>query len=95
MKDHPELTKTKGSYVEQLNVHNEEINQYYNNRSTTVDQMKELVRSIIVGTNDKDLDHKSPATKLFLLHLSQKRTKNDVLSLVWSARMKGDNLGVI
>lgn len=90
-----ELTKTKGSYVEQLLAHEAEINQAYNSKAVSTETMKEVVRQIVMGTNDKDFDHKSPATKRFLFHLQTKKTKCEVLSLVWSARMKGDNLGVI
>ena len=90
-----ELTTTKGSYVEQLRSHKTEIEGLYNSRSINVGQMKEIVRKIIVETNDKELSEKSPATKRFLLHLNMSKTKLDVLQLVWNAQMKGDKLGVI
>ncbi|MCR5224916.1 MAG: hypothetical protein K6C34_02430 [Alphaproteobacteria bacterium] len=75
--------------------HKTEIEGLYNSRSINAGQMKEIVRKIIVETNDKELSEKSTATKRFLLHLNQSKTKLDILQLVWNAQMKGDNLGTI
>jgi hypothetical protein len=54
-----------------------------------------LVESIVVGTNTKDLEHKSQATKRFLMYLRKQRTKDGIMTLVWNARLKGDGLGVL
>jgi transcriptional accessory protein Tex/SPT6 len=90
-----ELTTKKGSYVENLVAHEAEINKAYSNYSIKTPQFMSLVESIVVGTNTKDLEHKSQATKRFLMYLRKQRTKDGIMTLVWNARLKGDGLGVL
>ena len=90
-----ELTTKKGSYVENLVAHEAEINNAYNNYSIKVPQFMSLVEAIVVDTNSKDLEHKSQATKRFLISLRKQRTKDGIMTLVWNARLKGDGLGVL
>jgi len=94
-KTNVELTTKKGSYVENLVAHETEINNAYNNYNVKVPQFLSLIESIIVDTNTKDLDKKSPATKRFLIALRKQRTKDGIMTLVWNARLKGDGLGVL
>lgn len=90
-----ELTKIKNSYVHELNAHQKEIDDCYNNKSKNVNDLKDLVRQIVMNTNSKSYDEKSVATKRFLLSLEKQRSKDDIITLVYNSKLNGDGLGVI
>ena len=90
-----ELTKIKNSYVHELNAHQKEIDDCYNNRSKSVNDLKDLVRTIVMNTNSKEYDKKSVATKRFLLSLEKQRTKDGIIFLVYNSKLNGDGCGVI
>jgi hypothetical protein len=92
---HGELSKKKGSYIEQLIAHNKEIERAYNNPTVSTNQLKGLVKHIVLGATPQDEAHKSAATKRFLIMLARQKSKSGIIQLVWNSRLKGDNLGVI
>lgn len=89
-----ELTTKKSSYVHSLVEHNDEIESSYYDRSVSLLQFKQVVREIVLATNDKAEDKKSAATKRFLASVDKQKSKTSLLQLVWNARMKGDGYGV-
>jgi len=89
-----ELTKIKGSYVNQLEQRNTEIENSYYDQSVTTQEFKQVVKNIVLETNTKSVEKKSVATKRFLESLERQRTKDGIIMLVWNARLKGDGLGV-
>ena len=90
-----ELSKVNTSYVNQLEMRNDEIEQSYYDSSVSVQQFKKVVRDIIIETNDKSLEEKSTATKRFLSSLEKLNSKETIIQLVWNSRLNGDGLGVI
>lgn len=89
-----ELTTKKSSYVYSLAEHNDEIENNYYDQSISLSQFKQVVKNIVLATNNKSEDEKSPATKRFLSSVDKQYSKTGVLQLVWNARMKGDGLGI-
>ncbi len=90
-----ELTKINGSYVNQLQANIAEINNKFSDRTVSTQQLKQIVRDIVIDTNDKSLNDKSPATKRFLDSLEKQKSKDGIIMLVYNAQLKGDGLGVI
>lgn len=90
-----ELTKIKNSYVHELNVHQKEIDACYNDKAKNVNDLKDLVRQVVMNTNSKEYDQKSVATKRFLISLEKQRTKDGIIFLVYSSKLNGDGCGVI
>ena len=90
---HPELTDKEGSFVNALVKHEKEIESFYNKRD--FNGLKNAVYNAVISANDKPLDKKSQATKRFIIHLNKQRNCDGIITLVWNARLKGDNLGVL
>lgn len=90
-----ELTECKGSYVNRLIEYRAYIEMRYTEPDVSVSEFRNTVREIILTTNGKKIEDKSPATKRFLTYLSKARTKDDISFLVWNAALKGDGLGVL
>jgi hypothetical protein len=90
-----QLTTKKSSYVHSLTEKNSEIENSYYDRTVSTLQFKEVVRNIVLETNNKTESNKSESTKRFLLSLDRQKSKDGILQLVWNSRMKGDGLGVV
>lgn len=90
-----ELTKIKNSYVHELNEHQKEIDACYNDINKTVNDLKSLVKQVVMNTNSKEYDQKSVATKRFLINLEKQRTKDGIIFLVYNSKLNGDGCGVI
>lgn len=89
------LTKVQGSYVHQLVENNDIIESYYYDPEVSINSFRNLVNEVIIETNSKDIDSKSTATKRFLIALNNCKSKESILSLIWNARLSGDNCAVI
>lgn len=90
-----ELTKIKNSYVHELNEHQKEIDACYNDISKTVNDLKSLVKEVVMNTTSKEYDQKSVTTKRFLINLEKQRTKDGIIFLVYNSKLNGDGCGVI
>lgn len=89
------LSEKEGTIVNVLVANNANIEQMYNNRSVNAIQFKAYIHDLVMAMDDKPLDKKSAGTKRFLMTLNKLRTKNDIITFVWNARLSGDNLGVL
>jgi hypothetical protein len=90
-----QLTKIKTSYVHSLQQNKNLIDSNYYNKNITTQQLKQIVRDIIISTNDKSIENKSTSTKRFLSSLERQRTKDNIITLVYNSMLNGDGLGVI
>lgn len=90
-----ELSKIKATYCENLRSHKNQIDEAFNNPSVSVNQFNQLVRNIIITTNDKAITDKSQATKRFLSSLDRSRSKVSTYTLVFNSILAGDGLSVI
>lgn len=91
--EHPELTNKEGSFVNALVKYEKEFESLYNKRD--FNGLKKAVYNAVISANDKPLEKKSQATKRFIMSLNKQRSCDGIITLVWNARLKGDNLGVI
>lgn len=89
------LTTVNGSYVQQLFQHDSELKNSFNDKSVSVYQLKQLVRDIVVNTNNKSIENKSTSTKRFLRSLEGQNSKLGIMTLVYNSILNGDGLGVI
>jgi hypothetical protein len=90
---HPELTNKEGSFVNALVKHEKEFEAFYAKNDFA--GLKNAVYNAVISANDKPLEKKSQATKRFIMSLNKQRNCNGIITLVWNARLKGDNLGVL
>lgn len=91
--EHPELTNKEGSFVSALVKHENEFNALYAKKD--FNGLKNAVYNAVMSVNDKPLEKKSQATKRFINYLNKQRNCDGIITLVWNARLKGDNLGVL
>lgn len=90
------LTDKETSYVYSLETHSEEILNLYEDRNTSANTLYNRIREIVINTNDKPIEKKSKATQRFLQALYKLRNNKDqLIFLVYNAKLKGDGLGVI
>lgn len=92
-RNHVNLTDKETSFCHTLVVHEKEINSLY--EKNNLNELKNYIQKIVLAVNDKPLEKKSVATKRFLISLQKQRSCSGVIQLVWNARLKGDNLGVL
>ena len=90
-----ELTTKEQSYVYHLNANKNEIQDMYEDEAINTKTLIDRIKQIVINVNTKELSQKSKATLRFLASLESKKTKDDVVMLVWNSMMKGDGLGVI
>jgi hypothetical protein len=90
------LTDKETSYVHSLEVHSDEILDLYEDYNTSAHTLYNRIREIVINTNDKPIDKKSKATQRFLQALDKIRNNKDqLIFLVYNAKLKGDGLGVL
>jgi len=89
------LSEKEGTIVNVLVANNANIEQMYNNRAVNAIQFKAYIHDLVMAMDDKPLDKKSAGTKRFLMTLNKLRTKNDIITFIWNARLSGGNLGVL
>lgn len=90
-----ELTNIKSSYVGNLKANKNTFDYAYANPAIKADQLKSIVKNIVLNTNDKTIEDKSEATKRFLVSLDKLRSKDQIMTLVYNSMLKGDGQGVI
>ena len=81
-----DLSHTTGTYTKLLNENIQTFYDDYNNRSVSVEQLKQKVIKIIESAND------TPAKRNFLLSLSKQKTKDNVLFFVSNSWLRGCGL---
>lgn len=84
-----DLSRVKGSYTKELGDHMQEINAKFADGSIDANGY----RAFIVKAVEKA--HDTPAKRNFLLNLSKKKTKCDMLFYVTNSYLNGSKLGVI
>ena len=84
-----DLSTVEGSYTKELNDHIQEINSKFEDNSIDVNGYRDFIIKSIEKAHD------TPAKRNFLLNLSRKRTKYDILFYVTSSYLNGSKLGVI
>lgn len=84
-----DLSGVKGSYTKELGDHMQEINTKFADSSIDANGY----RAFIVKAIEKA--HDTPAKRNFLLNLSKKRTKYDMLFYATNSYLNGSKLGVI
>ena len=89
------LTEKAGTIVNVLVANNATIEQKFNDRSVSVNDMKSYVYDLVMNMDDKPLEKKPAGVKRFLSTLNKQRNKNDLITFLWNARLSGDNLGVL
>lgn len=90
-----ELSKVKASYTHSLAKNLNEINRKYADKSVSTYYFKNYIKNLVLETNDKSIDDKSPATKRFLASLENQKSKDQIITLVYNTYCKADGLGVI
>lgn len=90
-----QVSKIKTSYVHSLKSKKSEIDSTYLDKKVSTEQFRTYIRNIIVNTNSKSLEDKSPATKRFLIALSKQYNKDGIIQLVYNSMLKADGLGAI
>ena len=90
------LTDKETSYVYSLETHSEEILNLYEDYNTSANVLYNRIREIVINTNDKPIEKKSKATQRFLQSLYKIRNNKDqLIFLVYNAKLKGDGFGII
>lgn len=90
-----QVSTIKASYSHTLTKYKTDIDTTFLNKSVDTKGFKHYIRQLIIGTNDKPIEDKSPATKRFLTSLDRQYNKDGVLMLVYNSMLKADGLGVI
>ena len=81
-----DLSQTTGTYTKLLNENIQTIYDDYNNRTVSVEQLKQKVVKIIESAYD------TPAKRNFLLSLNKQKTKDNVVFFVSNSWLRGCGL---
>lgn len=78
-----DVTKKRGSYTREIIMELPAIRELFYNKSATVDEMREFVRSVVLRAKD------TPARERFLEYLDDTNSKWSIDGLCFNAIQKG------
>jgi len=84
-----DLSKVAGTYTNELNTHMQEINAKFEDRSIDANTYRNYILEVIKSAHD------TPAKRKFMLNLSRKHSKHEILFYVSNAWLNGKGLGTI
>ena len=84
-----DLSKVTGTYTNELNTHMQEINSKFEDKSIDTNAYRNYILEVIKPAHD------TPAKRKFILNLSRKHNKCEILFYVSNAWLNGKGLGTI
>ncbi len=89
------LNEKEGTIDYVLSKYNSEIEKAYYDKSVNSEKLKGYIRDLIMSMDDRTYDKKPAGVKKFLMNLNKQRTKDQIITYVWNAKLSGGNLGVL